>query len=106
MGLKRFGYAALLAFVSTAFVLGSAATGEAKAKKDMAGPPPYFCNWLYKPVCGVKDGVTNTYSSACWAAKDGAKILYEGACKVKKAKKAMKKPAMKKPAMKKSKKKM
>jgi hypothetical protein len=87
MRLKNFGHAALIAFATAAFVIGSAATGEAKAKKEMAAPPPpYICNWLYKPVCGAKGGGMNTYSSACWAAKDGAKIMYQGACKVKKAK--------------------
>jgi hypothetical protein len=99
MRLKHLGYAVMIASAAIALAIGSATSGQAKAmKKVTAPPPPYLCNWLYKPVCGVKDGIKLTYSSACWAAKDGAKILYEGACKAKKAKK---KPAMKKKSKKK-----
>jgi hypothetical protein len=111
MRLRNLGYAALIAVATAAFVIGSAATGQAKAAKKMAAPPPppVICMMVSKPVCGVKGGMTNTYANSCFAAKDGAKVIYQGACKAKKAKKAkkaMKKPAKKKPAMKKKSKKM
>ena len=98
MRVKHLAYAASITVAAIAVAIGSAATSQAKAKKDMAGPPPYICNWLYKPVCGVKGGMKQTYSSACWAAKDGAKIIYAGECK---GKKPMKKHAMKKKSKKK-----
>jgi hypothetical protein len=96
--LKRLGYAAVIAFAAAAFVLGSAATGEAKAKKKMAAPPPpppVVCLFNYQPVCGVKGKTKATWANACFAAKNGAKVVSQGACKVHKAK-AKKKPAMKK----------
>jgi len=101
MSVKHLGYAASIAVAAIGLAIGSAASSQAKAKKDMndmAGPPPYICNWLYKPVCAVMGGEKRTYSSACWAAKDGAKILYAGECK---SKKPTKKPAMKKKSKKK-----
>jgi hypothetical protein len=104
---KKLGYAALIAVTAVAFVVGSAATGEAKAKKKMAAPPPpppVFCLFNYQPVCGVKGKAKATWANACFAAKNGAKVIYQGACKAPKAKakkKAAKKPAMKKPAAKK-----
>jgi hypothetical protein len=100
--LKKLGYAALVAVAAAAFIVGSAATGEAKGKKKAAAPPPpppVICLFDYKPVCGVKGKTKSTWANACFAAKNGAKVAYQGACKVHKAKakkKAAKKPAMKK----------
>jgi hypothetical protein len=102
--LKRFGYAALIAFTAVAFTLGSAATNQALAKKKMAEPPPppIFCMLTYTPVCGETAGVRTTYANSCFAEKNGAKILYKGACRVyhhkakHKAMKKMAKPAKKK----------
>jgi hypothetical protein len=91
MKLRNFGYAAVIAVTAAAFVLGSAATGEAKSKKKTAAPPPpplVFCTMEYKPVCAVKGGMKFTYSNACFAAKDGAKVVSQGACKPGKATKA------------------
>ncbi|MBI3705635.1 MAG: hypothetical protein HY244_17715 [Rhizobiales bacterium] len=74
-------------------------------------PPPAFCTMEYKPVCAVKGGMKFTYSNACFAAKDGAKVVSQGPCKAAKAMKAggkkkmapkkAAKPAMKKPMKKK-----
>jgi hypothetical protein len=95
---KKLGYAALIAVTAAAFVVGSAATGEARAKKKAAAapPPPIICPFNYQPVCGVKGKTKATWANACFAAKNGAKVIYQGACKVHKAK--AKKPAMKKKA--------
>jgi hypothetical protein len=108
--LKNFAYAALVAAAACAFTLGSATTGEAKAKKKMAAPPPQPMVCLYEApgaVCGSLKGHRFTYANACSAYKDGATIVSKGACKAKKAHKAKKaKKAMKKPAKKAAKKKM
>jgi hypothetical protein len=112
MKLRDIGYVALMAATAAAFVLGSPTTGEAKAKKKMAVPPPaMMCIQPYMPVCGERGGMKFTYANACFAAKDGAKMVSDKACPVKKAKKggkkkmaAMKmgKPSAEKSAMKKS----
>jgi hypothetical protein len=52
-----------------------------------------------KPVCGTRGGMKFTYASACYAAKDGAKVTSSKACPAKAAN--MAKPAKKK-AMKKT----
>ena len=110
MKLKNLGYAALIAVTAAAFVLGSAATGEAKAKKKKeAAPPPMTACFMVPggPVCGTKGGMKFTYKNSCYAAKDGAKVVSDKACPAKKAvtggkkKKAAKKaakPAAAKPA--------
>lgn len=86
MKLRNFGYAAVIAVASAALLIGSAVTGEAKSKKKTAAPPPApFCIEPYAPVCAVKGGMKFTYSNACFAAKDGAKVVSQGACKTPKA---------------------
>jgi hypothetical protein len=108
MKLRNIGYAAFIAATAAAFVIGSGGASEAKGKKKEAAPPPtppVFCFQGYAPVCAVKGGKKYTYANACWAAKDGAKVVSEKACPVKAAakdgkkkggKKAAKKPAKKK----------
>ena len=103
MKLKTIGYAAVVAAVATAFVIGSGGASFAKKKKAAAAPPPTFCTLEYKQACGVKGGMKVTYANACFAAKDGATSVQPGPCKAAKApakKKAAKKAA--KPAKKKS----
>lgn len=99
MKLRTIGCAVVIAMAATAFVLGSAATGEAKAKKKMAeaAPMPPACQLAPdKAVCGERGGMKLTYKNACYAARDGAKVVSDGACAAKPAKKAKK--AGKKPA--------
>lgn len=99
MKLRNIAYAAAIAVTSAVIVLGTAGTSEAKGKKKVAAPPPpppVICMHVYKPVCAVKGGMNFTYSNACFAAKDGAKVVSEGPCKPKAAKKAKKKAAKKK----------
>jgi hypothetical protein len=102
MKLKDIGYATLIAASAIAFVIGSAAPGQAKAKKKAAAPQPvasFFCYQPHKPVCGVKAGQKFTYANSCYAEKDGAKVVSQKACPVHKAMKAKKgKKAMKKAA--------
>jgi hypothetical protein len=103
MKLKNIGYAAIMAFAAAAFVIGSAGPSEAKHKKKMAetpAPTPLICMpGSDKPVCGTRGGMKFTYASACYAAKDGAKVTSSKACPAKAAN--MAKPAKKK-AMKKT----
>lgn len=113
MKLKTIAYAAFIAAAAGAFVIGSAGPSDAKAKKKAAAAaasPPVFCvPGENKPVCAIKGGMKFTYADACYAAKDGAKVISSKACpgpkahKKAKAKpaKAMEKKADKKPAAKK-----
>jgi hypothetical protein len=39
------------------------------------------CSLDWKPVCGAVNNWQRTYSNACWAKANKAKILYDGACK-------------------------
>jgi len=105
MTLKTITHAAFIAVAAGAFVVGLTGASEAKAKKAAPPPPnPGPCFEISAPVCGLKGGMRFTYANACFAAKDGAKVVSQGACKPakahKKAKKAAK-PADKKPAAKK-----
>jgi hypothetical protein len=81
--------AAAVAAVTVAFVVGSAGVSEAKAKKKVAAaapPAPFaFCYQPRNPVCGEKGGQKFTYVNACYAQKDGAKAMSDGACTEKKA---------------------
>jgi hypothetical protein len=101
LDLQKCGYAAIVAAVSAAFILGSAATGIAKEKKKAEpASKPITCLFTpSSPVCGDKSGERTTYSNACWAEKDGAKVMSDKACPEKKAKAAAAKPAKKKKAM-------
>jgi hypothetical protein len=99
MNLKNIGYAFFIATSAAAFVIGSGGPTEAKAKK-MAPPPPHAgpCFEIASPVCGVKGGMKFTYANACFAAKDGANVVSQGACPAKKAMKHHKKAGKKKAA--------
>jgi hypothetical protein len=108
MNLKNLGYAALLTFATAGLVLGTAGSSEAAKKKAAAAPPPpppVFCFVPDKQVCAVKGGMKFTYSNACVAAKDGAKVVSDKACPVKAAAKDGKKKGGKKAAKKPTKKK-
>jgi hypothetical protein len=94
MMLRKIGYTAVIAVSAAAFVLGSAATGEAKAKKKMeaAAPMPPACQLAPpQPVCGLKGGMKFNYANACYAERDGAKVVSSGACPAKAMKKGKKK---------------
>ena len=42
---------------------------------------PAVCTQQYAPVCGEINGVAMTYSNACFAAADGAKVVAQGPCR-------------------------
>ncbi len=106
MNIKNICYGALMTLATAAFVLGSTGASEAaKKKKAEAAPVPVICWGVNKPVCATRGGTKYTYANACYAAKDGAKVISQKACPAKKAVKGKKK-AGKKVAKKSAKKKM
>lgn len=94
-----------IAAAALVLALGSATPGFAAKKKTAAAPAPEqnapFCIQASHPVCGVKGGEKFTYANPCFAEKDGAKIVSQGACKAKKAMKKSGKKAAKKMSKKK-----
>jgi len=110
MKFKTVGYALIVAVAAVAVSIGSADAKYRHKKKAAAPPPPppAWCPYTApQPVCGSLKGHKFTYNDACFAAKDGAKVVANHACPVKKAHKAKKakkytkkKAAKKKPAKK------
>ena len=98
MNYKSIGYAVVVAATAVVLVIGSAVPSEAKGKKKAAAAPapvPVFCFGVEKPVCATRGGQKFTYANACYAAKDGAKVVSQGACKPSKAMKGGKKAGKK-----------
>jgi hypothetical protein len=103
MKFKHIGYVALIAVTAAAIAIGAAGPSQAKSKKKMAPPPPQpvFCFNMGTPVCATKAGAKYTFANACWAAREGAKVIANKACPAPKATKAKKAKPAKKKAMKK-----
>ena len=104
MKLRNIGYAAFIAATAAAFVIGSGGTSEAKAKKKEAAPPPQqtvICFGMGTPVCAEKGGQKFTFANACWAAREGGKVVASKACPAAKAAKAPKTGGKKKAGKKK-----
>jgi hypothetical protein len=70
----------ILAVFAVGMLMGSTAPAAAQP----------VCFEPYKPVCAEKGKLPFTYANACFATKDGAKVLYEGKCKPPKKAKAKK----------------
>jgi hypothetical protein len=96
MQLKTIAYALLIAGTAAVLAVGTASPGFAAKKKakTAAEAPSPFCFQVQKPVCATRGGMKMTYASACFAQKDGAKVISEGACGAKKM--SMKKGGKKK----------
>jgi len=77
MKLDRIGYASLA--IAATLAVGSPGPAAAAEKKDAASPR-VVCMELYRPVCGAKGKTTKTYSNACFAKADGAKVISQGEC--------------------------
>jgi hypothetical protein len=93
MRVSRAFYATAVVAIAAAFLLAGTGISEAaKKKKAKVVTPPVapICSLQKAPVCAQKGKLTFTYANACFAANDGAKISYYGACKKPKAKKAKK----------------
>jgi hypothetical protein len=43
---------------------------------------PKACTLNYLPVCAKRHGVVRTYSNACGATADGAKVVANGPCPI------------------------
>jgi hypothetical protein len=44
-------------------------------------PMPTVCTQQYDPVCAVRNGMRRTYSNACMARADGARVVSRGECR-------------------------
>jgi hypothetical protein len=98
MNYKSIGYAVVVAATAAVLVIGSAVPSEAKGKKKAAAAPapvPVFCFGVQKPVCAVRGGQKFTYANACYASKDGAKVVSQRPCRPSKAMKGGKKAGKK-----------
>lgn len=78
-----------VAALAAVFMFASTGVSEAAKKKAAApAPQPQLCFMAWQPVCGMKGKVSKTYANACMARNDGAKVVAQGECKPKAAKKA------------------
>jgi hypothetical protein len=75
---KRVAIIAILLAVglATQWISAAAADDNRNFKRR-----PTVCTEQYAPVCGELNGVSKTYSNACFAAADGAKIIAQGPCR-------------------------
>ena len=86
MQLKTIAYALLIAGTATVVAVGTASPSFAAKKKAKvaAEEPTPLCFQAQKAVCAARGGQKFTYASACFAMKDGATIVGDGACGAKK----------------------
>jgi hypothetical protein len=69
----------LIGAAASSLILGSLA--EVRAQDKTTGQArPQMCTEQYAPVCGQINGVTKTYSNACFARVDGAEVIAQGPC--------------------------
>ena len=87
MQLKKIAFTLL---IGAAAAMAATSPSFAAKKKAMA-----WCFQQQTPVCATRGGLKMTYASACFAEKDGAKVVSQGACKPAK-KMSMKKSSKKK----------
>ena len=72
--------ATIACILADPFVAAAGAASEPN-NGNFPRPRPSVCTQQYAPVCGEINGVTKTYSNACFAAADGAKVIAEGPCR-------------------------
>jgi hypothetical protein len=94
MQLKHIAYTLLIAGAAAMAATSPSFAAKKKAKAAAAEPTP-FCFQVQSPVCATRGGQKYTYASACFAQKDGAAVVSQGACGAKK-KMSMKKGGKKK----------
>ena len=75
---KQIRVAALIVIAACCFIAPVANAAEPD-QSDIRSRP--ICTEQYAPVCGEKNGVTKTYSNACFAAADHAKVIAQGPCR-------------------------
>ncbi|MGN6572293.1 MAG: hypothetical protein ACTHLO_12850 [Pseudolabrys sp.] len=93
MQLKKIAFTLLIGAAAAMAATSPSLAAKKKAKAEAAQPSP-FCFQVQTPVCGTRGGMKMTYANACFAERDGAKVVSQGACKA--AKKMSKKMSMKK----------
>jgi hypothetical protein len=93
MQLKKIALTLLIAGAAAVTATSPSFAAKKKAKAEAAPPSPW-CFQVQTPVCATRGGMKMTYASACFAEKDGAKVVSQGACKA--AKMSMKKGGKKK----------
>jgi hypothetical protein len=92
MQFKTVAYALLIAGVAAVGATSPSLAAKKKVKADEPVTP--WCYQVQKAVCATRGGTKMTYASACFAEKDGAKVVSEGGCGAKKM--SMKKGGKKK----------
>jgi len=70
----------ILIACATAAIGIAFSSGSAIAASDTPAKRHTVCIEVYLPVCGKKGNVTKTYSNACFAKADGAKVVAQGPC--------------------------
>jgi hypothetical protein len=78
MQAKTIAYALLIAVAA----VGTASPSFAAKKKAQtaAAEPTAFCFQAQNAVCATRGGQKYTYASTCFAQKDGATVVSQGAC--------------------------
>jgi hypothetical protein len=97
MQLKKIAFTLLIGAAAAMTVSSPSFAAKKKAKAE-APQPMINCFQQATQVCATRGGMKMTYASACFAEKDGAKVVSQGACK------PAKKMSMKKAGKKKAKK--
>ena len=93
MQLKKIAFTLLIG--AAAAMAATSPTFAAKKKAKAEAPQPMaWCFQQQTPVCATRGGLKMTYASTCFAEKDGAKVVSQGACGAKKM--SMKKGGKKK----------
>jgi hypothetical protein len=83
MQIKTIAYTLLIAGAAVAVAANPSFAAKKKAKVAAEESTP-FCLQAQKAVCATRGGLKMTYASACFAQKDGATVVSEGACGAKK----------------------
>jgi hypothetical protein len=93
MQLKKIAFTLLIGAAAAMAATSPSFAAKKKAKAE-APQPMAWCFQQQTPVCATRGGLKMTYASACFAEKDGAKVVSQGACGAKKM--SMKKGGKKK----------
>jgi hypothetical protein len=95
MQLKKIAFTLLIGAAAAMAATSPSFAAKKKKPKAEAPQPMISCFQQQTPVCATRGGMKMTYASACFAEKDGAKVVSQGACKAAK-KMSMKKSGKKK----------
>ena len=93
MQLKKIAFTLLIGAAAAMAATSPSFAAKKKAKAE-APQPMAWCFQQQTPVCATRGGLKMTYASTCFAEKDGAKVVSQGACGAKKM--SMKKGSKKK----------